>query len=155
MAILITTKWTYTEGPDVSFTCPNCGLDGATARTEGTEERNSLFWLIPLFTSRHTTLTCSACTKSTNLVMPLDEVQELDPEQITQHLQTSVPFLAKFCIVTSIALCLVPVVGLVFGGIGFWAAAKAATRWKRAAVIGMGLNLLFIACLGLMIAMGF
>jgi len=153
MSVLITTKWTYTEGPDLTFGCPRCSSDDVTAHTKETEERNSLFWLIPLFTTRYTQLTCSACGKSSKLVMPLDEVQGLDSAQITHQLQTSVSFLAKFCILVSIVLSVVPILSLVFGAIGFFTAPKA-TGWRKAAVIGMGLNVFFMACLGLMIAMG-
>jgi hypothetical protein len=147
MQILITTKWTYTQGPDITINCPKCGTAGATAHTQGTEEKNSLFWLIPLFTPRYTKLTCGNCGKSFRLVKPLDEVEQLNPEAISQNLEKSVPFLIKFCIVSSIALFIIPFVGIIFGSIGLAATARKPSGWKKAAIIGLVLSLLPVAAM--------
>jgi predicted nucleic-acid-binding Zn-ribbon protein len=154
MQILITTKWTYTQGPDVTFNCPKCGTQEAQAQTQGTEEKNSLFWLIPLFTTAYTKLTCGNCSNSFKLTQPLEEVENLAPEVISQNLEKSVPFLIKFCIVSSIALFIIPFVGLIFGGIGLAATAKKPTGWKKAAIVGLVLSLLPILAMILALVFG-
>ncbi len=150
MQILITTKWTYTEGTDVAFNCPKCGAHGTHARTQEIEEKNCLFWLIPLFTARYTKLSCGNCRKTFRLTKPLEEVQALGPETLSQHIEKSVPFLIKFCIVSSIVLFLIPFVGLILGGIGIAGTAKKTSGWKKAAVVGIVLS--SIPALALIIA---
>jgi predicted nucleic-acid-binding Zn-ribbon protein len=153
MHILITTKWTNMEGVDAKINCPKCGAMGASARMKGTEEKNSLFFLIPLFMTRYTTLTCKDCGASFRLFKSLDEILDLSPEAIAQLIEKRVPFLIKFCIVSSIAFFIIPFLGLIFGGIGFAATAKKQSGWRRAAIVGLALSLLPVIAIiiGLMI----
>jgi hypothetical protein len=147
MDILFTSKWTYTDGPAITLNCPQCQTQNAPAQTRGTLEKNSLFWVIPLFSTTYTTVTCGHCGKTFRLLKPLDEVTSLPPDAIAQYLEQSVPFLIKFCIVAGIVLFPVPVVGLVLAAIGLAATIKKTSGWKKAAVVGLILSSLPILAL--------
>ena len=92
--------------------------------------------------------------KSFGMVKPLGEAQGLPSEAIAQNLDKSVPFLIRFFIVISIALFIIPFVGLIFGGIGLSGTATRASGWKKAAVVGMVLSLLPFVAMIIGLALG-
>ena len=63
-------------------------------------------------------------------------------------------FQHRFFIVISIALFIIPFVGLIFGGIGLAGTATRASGWKKAAVVGMVLSLLPFVAMIIGLALG-
>ena len=141
MEILITSKTTKTPGPTVKIDCPACGGKELPAITVETEEKNSLFWIIPLFTSRFVSVSCSACGKTFRTALKADQLAQIGREEISRHLAAAVPFLAKFCVVMGITLAVIPFLGLIFALIGIAFTMTRSARWKIAAIVGLVLSL--------------
>lgn len=151
--MLFTIKWNYTEGADVTFNCPKCGTQRATAKTQGTEEKISLAF-IPLFTGIFTTLACRTCGKSFKIDKTLEEVLKLDVRSISENIENNIPFLIKFCVVGGIAAGILPFLGFILALVGFCATFKRRSGWRIAARIGLVLSLLSTAAMIIGLAMG-
>lgn len=141
MEILITSKTTKTPGPEVKIDCPACGGKDLPAGTIETEEKNSLYWIIPLFTSRFVSVSCSACGKTFRTALKADQLTRISQEEISRHLAAAVPFLVKFCVVIGIALAMIPFHGLVFALLGTAFTIRRSTGWRTGALVGLVLSL--------------
>jgi hypothetical protein len=149
MTILITTKTTRTPGPGVKIDCPACGRIDVPAATIETHQKNSLFWIIPLFNSRFASVSCSACGKTFRPALKIDQLATIGREELSRQLAVTVPFLAKFLVVLGIALAVVPIIGLILALIGAAFTMSSPTRWRTAAIAGVLLSLFCTVILGI------
>jgi len=149
VSILIISETTETPGPEITFDCPACGKQGVVGKTSEVTEKNSLFWIIPLFTSRVRGIVCGQCGKAFRTSLALEELSAASPEELARDLGAQVDFLAKFCIVTGLVLAIVPFFGLIFAGIGTLCTLKRRTGWRTAAFIGLALSA--ISTVGIMV----
>ena len=140
MYILIAIKTTETAGPEITFNCPACGKEGVVGKTSEVMEKNSLFWSIPLFTSRVRRIVCGQCDKAFRTRLSLEQLSAASPEEVARDVGAQVAFIAKFCIITGLVLAIVPFFGLVFAGIGTLCTLKRRTGWRTAAIIGLVLS---------------
>jgi len=140
MFILIASKTTETAGPEITFNCPACGKEGVAGKTSEVMEENSLFWIIPFFTSRVRHIVCGQCGKAFRTRLSLEQLSAASPEDLARDVAAQVNFIAKFCIITGLVLAILPFFGLVFAGIGMLCTWKRRTGWRTAAIIGLVLS---------------
>ena len=65
-----------------------------------------------LITHRTTLVKCLACGTSLYSPRPADELVDLSPEQLSQIIVYRISLIARFLAIAAIALCIVPVLGL-------------------------------------------
>jgi hypothetical protein len=143
MSILIISETTQTPGPEIAFDCPACGKQGVVGKTSEVTEKNRLFWIIPLFTSRVRGIVCGQCGRAFRTSLTLEQLRTVTREELSRDLAAQVDFLAKFCIITGLVLAIVPFLGLVFAGIGTLCTFKRRTGWRTAAIIALVVSVIF------------
>lgn len=153
MSIVINSKTTDTPGPAVPVDCPCCKTAGATAQTFEREERNTLFWIIPFFTTRFVCGSCTQCRKRFRTTLSREQLDRTTPQEFTRQVGGYVPVLGKFFAVVGILFSVLPFLGLILSGIALAITLKRGGGWRTASVIGLVISATFTILLPLLLAL--
>ncbi len=104
-----------TPGPEIRINCRACGHEGVPARSFESEERITLYFVVPLPIQCERHVVCSLCGADRLTDLPLDELAAIGPEAAESHLFDRVSIVAKAVAIFSVALFGCPLVGLPLG----------------------------------------
>jgi hypothetical protein len=146
LMLAIITKTKTEPGQDLQIDCPNCNRPGAVAKTADVTAREYLFGLVPITTTRWTTVTCGACGRCFRLSKSCSSLATMSQASISGLLEsegiTYVSPVVKFCIVLSIVVGILPFFGLGVAIAGIIGSRKARGGWRTAAFVGLVISAL-------------
>ncbi len=107
--------------------------------------------VIPVWVGYETAIKCPGCQTTYSCNQPLEALVELSPEQLNELLRIRIGLVPMALVsIAWVVICAFPVSAVLFL-IGYWMLPRAATRWRRAALIGLGLSLTLLALFTVML----
>ncbi len=124
-------------GPTIRFNCPSCKTQSTWAWSYEQRDEIPLAKNDPLFTSHHTFLKCSTCHGEAICRVPLSELTEYTPEELSHHISVRVLLYGIVLAFACFVMCFVPVVGVGVAIAGIMVNAKAPLWLKIVNWVGM------------------
>lgn len=147
MDLLVRTKTRRARGPTVPIHCPLCHASAVAADSYELSEEVVVQFVFPVFRWRNTFVTCPACKRELVAKLPLAELANHSPSQLSPHLVGRESLVGNFLAIACAVLCWVPAVGLVLGVVAALVNRRA-TGWPRTAS-RIGLAVAVVVTLGL------
>jgi hypothetical protein len=122
MSIVVSSKTTTVTGPTLPFNCPDCNAQGVSGQVKEAVSSGKLYFVIPVFKSTTTWITCPACNAQLNLKLPLARLLEQPPESITLFIRHRAPMPAKILALLGALLFWVPALGAVLAAVALYLA---------------------------------
>jgi hypothetical protein len=131
MSILVSSNTVTKKGPTFRFNCPACETPVSGEVLE-TVERGKLYFVIPVFKSTSTWITCPNCNTQLYLSLSLDRLVQQPPEAIGMFILYRASIAARILALLSCLLFWVPGVGIAMAASALYLA-RGTKGWPKTA----------------------
>ena len=138
---------------EIEFQCSRCQAVGETdALTFKTIDK--LYGLMTVWVTYETVLKCAECDATYTTSVHPDKLCRLTPEEISRQFKVRVGLVEKFLVVAGWITLLAPPLSLILFFVARFMVPTAATRWRKAANIGVILSGMLLMMFVIMMTIG-
>ena len=139
--MLITQETKQKRGPEVKIKCPNCHKVAA-ASTCSFQESIGFFYIQMVTTARETRVECSKCRAILTTKVPLSELKNYSPQELSEELSLRNVFIAKVAAIASLLLFFMPFLGTMLAVVALIKSYRTSGWVRTVSIISLVLSLL-------------